>query len=603
MPGESPAPDPPGWRLIGRGLRRRRGRLGTLAAWSVLEALPTTLSGLLVTRAVDDGFLSGSAVTGLAWLAALLAAYGAGALASRFTFPAVGSLVEPLRDDLLRGVVDGAVRTGSVRGPGRGRIPDGASVSQVSQQVETVRRTSAAMLNGLRRFAFTVGATALGLAALDPRILWLVLPPLLASVALFGLLLVTLVRRQREAIERNEATAGAIGDALAGGRDITAFRARHRVVDDVTVTLREERAAQLRLAAATAVRSLIVAAGTYLPLLFVLLATPGLLDDGVSAGTVLGAITYLGVNIEPAMRMLTDVLGGSGLQLAVTLRRLADAHPGPEPPASPEPPAPGGGELHLEGVGYAYGADAEPVIHDLSLTIRDGSHLAVVGPSGIGKSTLAELLSGGLGPARGRIHVGGLPPDTLSRRQRAALVALMPQEAYVFSGSVRCNLNYLRPDGAGAEGGEATENGEDAEDAALRRAVREVGAADLVRRLGGLDAPVDPAALSQGERQLLALARVYAGPARITILDEATCHLDPAAEARAEHAFRRRPGTLIVVAHRLSSALRADRVLVLDGPRSHAGTHEQLLAASALYVDLVGHWNVSTAEGPAQAGR
>jgi ABC-type multidrug transport system fused ATPase/permease subunit len=111
--------------------------------------------------------------------------------------------------------------------------------------------------------------------------------------------------------------------------------------------------------------------------------------------------------------------------------------------------------------------------------------------------------------------------------------------------------------------------------------------------LGGPGGRVDPAALSAGERQLVALARAYLSPAPLALLDEATCHLDPEAEARAERAFAARPGgTLVVVAHRISSAYRADRVLVMDGPRTAYGTHEELLRGSAPYRDLVGGWSV-----------
>jgi ATP-binding cassette subfamily C protein len=106
-----------------------------------------------------------------------------------------------------------------------------------------------------------------------------------------------------------------------------------------------------------------------------------------------------------------------------------------------------------------------------------------------------------------------------------------------------------------------------------------------------MDALVDPATLSAGERQLIALTRAYLSPAPLAVLDEATCHLDPSAEIAAEQAFAARGGTLIVVAHRISSALRADRILVLDGTSAQLGTHAELMASSALYRDLVGHWN------------
>ncbi|WP_344290474.1 ABC transporter ATP-binding protein, partial [Streptomyces synnematoformans] len=245
--------------------------------------------------------------------------------------------------------------------------------------------------------------------------------------------------------------------------------------------------------------------------------------------------------------------------------------PLPVPPAGPAaagpaaggPPAPGPGVvLELRGVSFRYGSRSDAVIRGLDLVVRDGEHLAVVGPSGIGKSTLASLAAGLVTPATGEVRRVGRP-------------LLLPQEAYVFGATLRDNLTYLCPSPV--------------RDAELRRSVQAVGAEPLVARLGGLDARLRPAELSAGERQLLALARAHVAPPRLALLDEATCHLDPAAEARAERAFARRPaGTLVVVAHRVASAARADRVLVLDGPSALAGTHGELLARSPFYRELTG---------------
>jgi ATP-binding cassette subfamily C protein len=118
-----------------------------------------------------------------------------------------------------------------------------------------------------------------------------------------------------------------------------------------------------------------------------------------------------------------------------------------------------------------------------------------------------------------------------------------------------------------------------------------------VDRLGWLNTLLGPdgVTLSEGERQLVALARVWACPAKIVILDEATCYLDPTAEAQAEHAFTHRPDTtLIVIAHRISSALRARRILVMDGATPLIGSHHTLLALSPLYANLVGHWRTQS---------
>jgi len=156
---------------------------------------------------------------------------------------------------------------------------------------------------------------------------------------------------------------------------------------------------------------------------------------------------------------------------------------------------------------------------------------------------------------------------------------LIPQEAYVFGASVWDNLRYLNPD---------------VDPALVHRAIAAVGAASLVDRLGGLDGVVAPGELSAGERQMIALVRAYVSPAPVVVLDEATCHLDPAAEARAEEAFAERGGTLIVIAHRVSSALRARRVLVLDGSGAAEGDHRTLVATSALYRELLGHWETGS---------
>jgi ATP-binding cassette subfamily C protein len=215
------------------------------------------------------------------------------------------------------------------------------------------------------------------------------------------------------------------------------------------------------------------------------------------------------------------------------------------------------------------------VLDKLELTIPEGEHLAVVGPSGIGKSTLAGLMCGMLRPTGGRLLLGGSPPTEVTVERLARTRVLIPQEAYVFSGSVRDNLNYLLP--------EAT-------DEQVAEAVDTVGAVNLIDRIGGLYAEVKPGELSAGEKQLIALVRAYLSPAPLVVLDEATCFLDPEAERQAEEAFAKRDGTLIVIAHRISSALRARRILVLDGNKAAIGTHQTLMRNSPLYRELLGHW-------------
>jgi ATP-binding cassette subfamily C protein len=156
-------------------------------------------------------------------------------------------------------------------------------------------------------------------------------------------------------------------------------------------------------------------------------------------------------------------------------------------------------------------------------------------------------------------------------------IALIPQETFLFTGAVRENLALFA---------------RSTSDSDLLDAVDAVGAGDLVARVGGLAAAVGHAGagMSAGEAQLLAVARVYACPAEVVILDEATSHLDPAAEARVERAFAARDGILVVIAHRLTSALRAKQVLVMDGGPPLLGDHADLVRTSPAYADLTQAW-------------
>jgi ATP-binding cassette subfamily C protein len=329
-----------------------------------------------------------------------------------------------------------------------------------------------------------------------------------------------------------------------------------------------------------ALRAACVAVGGWGPLITLLLAAQWLLRWGLSTGAILGATTYVLTGLQPALRTLVAGVGGSGLRFAVTLGRLLDATATPSIQVG-QRAAPRGHGLALRGVSFGYGPHAEPVLRGLDLDVPEGDHLAVIGPSGIGKSTFARLLCGLLRPDAGAVLLGGVPVADHARP--AAARVLIPQEAYVFTGTVWDNVTYLDPS---------------AEPRRVSAAFTAVGAEALLARLGGLDGDVRPAELSAGERQLLALVRAYLSPAPLAVLDEATCHLDPATEAVAENAFAGRGGTLVVVAHRLSSALRARRVLLLDGERVVVGDHATLLATSPLYGELVGHWHAGRRTRP-----
>jgi ATP-binding cassette subfamily C protein len=443
----------------------------------------------------------------------------------------------------------------------------------LNRQVEIVRDTFAGLIVVTRTFAITVVGVVTGLLSLDPMIAALVVPPFLlgfaASLAILGLA----ADRVKASLSADEQLATSAGNAFSGVRDITAAGAEDFAAELVGEPIEAHAAAERALARVAALRTLCFAVGGWLPLLILLGAGPWLVGRGVSTGTLLGGLTYVLLGLQPALSTVMSALGDSGLRYVVTLGRILDNGAAAEAPGSAASPR--GHQVMLHKVSFAYGPQAEPVLRDLDLVVREGDHLAVVGPSGIGKSTLAALICGLLPPTHGRLQLGRIPPTELSADQRAETRVLIPQEAYVFSGTVLENVTYLAP------GASATQ---------VNRAIEAVGAEALVARLGGPAALIRPSLLSAGERQLIALARSYLSPAPLAVLDEATCHLDPEAERRAEEAFAARPGTLIVIAHRISSALRADRILVLDGNQAMVGRHTTLLRESPLYRDLLGHW-------------
>ncbi|MEV0524953.1 ABC transporter ATP-binding protein [Streptomyces sp. NPDC050439] len=563
-----------------------------LALWSVLETGQTFLTGYALARALDDGFLAGREAVGLWWLGGagigvIVAAYGTGRV-----FRAMADLVEPLRDSLVRQVV------------GRGlRDADGASVSRLTQQVEIARDTFGGLVLVSRSFVFTAAGALIGLFSLAPLLLLVVAPPLLAGVALFVASLRPLARRQEEFLVADEGIAGQLGLVAPGLRDVAAAGAEQDVAGDLDRGIAAEYAAAGSLARWGILRTAALVTGGQLPLVLLLVTAPWLLNKGVTPGALVGAIAYVTQALLPALHNLIHGLGTSGSRLAIVLRRLTWTPEATEPPepigtpadtepdadtdagsgTAPEPATAGAPALQLSSVTFAYGPQAEPVLRDLSLSVPRGGHLAVVGPSGIGKSTLAGLVAGMLEAGSGVVRVDG---RSVRGREAAGRRVLIPQEAYVFSGTVRQNLEYLRADAVS--------------DAELLAAARAVGLSAVIERLGGLAAPVDPAALSAGERQLVALTRAHVSYASLALLDEATCHLDPVAEARAEQAFAARPGgTLVVIAHRISSARRADRILVMDGTHAVCGRHEELLATSSLYRELSGNWG--PANGPANS--
>jgi ATP-binding cassette subfamily B protein len=244
----------------------------------------------------------------------------------------------------------------------------------------------------------------------------------------------------------------------------------------------------------------------------------------------------------------------SGQAAAAKLRGLLATAPSvTEAPGAVELP-PIEGEIRFEGVRFGYGPS--PVLDGFDLTVHPGETLALVGPTGAGKSTIAKLVTRFYDPDEGRVLIDGFDLRHVTVESLRRQIGVVPQEPYLFAGSVRNNISFARPD---------------ASDEDLAHAVTVLGLDDLVARLPqGLDTPVHEggSSLSSGQRQLLALARAFVARPRVLVLDEATSSLDRASEATVDHALDvlLEGRTAIVIAHRPATAMRADRMVRVSPP-------------------------------------
>jgi ATP-binding cassette, subfamily B, bacterial RamB/AmfA len=558
-------------RLLLDALRRHPQALLRLAAWSVLEVTPLLLSGYGMAQALDAGFIAGRPEIGLTWLGVLAVAALAGACATRHVYRILAEIVEPFRDDLVDGVVGGALQRSTVLG---GR-PDSGALARLTHQVEVVRDNFAGLLLLTRSFVVSAISAVIGIAALTGAVALLVLPPLLVGLAFFLVSLRSMMSRQRDHVLTDEGVAESASAIANSLRDVVACGGEDQACARVQRDVDAHAAAERTVARMTAIRTLSVAIGGWLPAVGLLVGAHWLMANGLTLGAITGGLIYLTQGLLPALKALVDGLGAGGVRLVVTLDRMLEAGEHAVPPRPARQQAPVGHDFVVDGVTFCYGRHAEPVVKALDMVISEGQHLVMIGPSGAGKSTLAGLLAATHVPDQGQIRLGGVPVADLDPRTLASHRVLIPQEAYVFAGTLGDNLRYLHPSATRPE---------------LDAVVAELDLHAMVSRLGGYDAVIDPGTLSAGERQLIAVARAHLTPAPVLILDEATCHLDPATEERVERVLAGRGGTLIVVAHRISSALRAQRIVLMDGADLVTGTHRELIATAPLYRDLVlGH--------------
>lgn len=436
-------------------------------------------------------------------------------------------------------------------------------------------------------------------------IILFVLQPLLALVTVGAVLpaMVALTLWYRSASDRGyaavrERIAEVLADLqenLSGIRIITAFnRRRHNVARHRNVVARY-RDANVWTGRAGAVygpgSDLIGAMGTV-----VVLGVGGhlVLDGTMSIGDLTAFVLYLSSFFAPIQQLVQlYTTYQSGQAAVVKIRELLATEPTvPEAPDAVELPEIDG-RIELHDVSFAYGDGAEALTH-VDLAIAAGETVALVGETGAGKSTIGKLVTRFYDPTSGSVTIDGYDLRRVTFTSLRRQLGVVPQEPFLFVGTIRDNVAFGRPD---------------ATDAEVRAACDAVGLGPLIARHDlGIDAPVHErgASLSSGERQLLALARAFLAGPRVLVLDEATSSLDLESESMVERALDvvLANRTAIVIAHRLATAMRADRIAVVHAGRIvELGTHDELVALGGRYHRLHATWMAHATPAASVPGR
>jgi ATP-binding cassette subfamily B protein len=415
-----------------------------------------------------------------------------------------------------------------------------------------------------------------------------VVPPLVAATVAFRRLS---DRAYLEARDRIAAVNATLQENLSGVRVAQAFvresRNRHEFREVARRHLDARMKAQRLQSLYFPFVELLSVAATVL----VLGVGAGMIDRGtLTAGALVAFLLYLAQFFSPIQQLSQVFDTYQQARAAMTkIRELLAIPSSTPPPARPVRPGRLRGAIRLEGVSFRYPGSAALALRGVDLDVAPGETVALVGETGAGKSTIVKLVARFYDPSAGRVLVDGHDLRDLDLIAYRRQLGYVPQEPFLFSGTIRDNIAYGRP--------EAT-------DAEVEAAARSVGAHEFITTLpGGYRHPVTERgrSLSAGQRQLIALARARLVDPAILLLDEATANLDLATEARVNRAMGvvAAGRTTLLIAHRLQTARSADRIVVVhDGRVVESGTHDELVAAGGRYAAMWDAFAITPAAAP-----
>jgi ATP-binding cassette subfamily B protein len=543
-----------------------------------VAALTTLTLPLAVRRMIDHGFTSADTTFVANYFSMLIAIAALLALASACRYYFVITLGERVVADLRQDVfshlttLSPAFFDASLSGEIVSRL------SADTTQIKSVVGATASV--ALRNVILGTGAVFM-MVVTSPKLSGLVLaaiPFVVLPLMAFGR---SVRRRSRQAQDKLASATAYASEQISSVRTLQSFTnerlATGRFAGAVEAAFHAARASTLARAALTFVAIFAIFASVVMVLWF---GSHDVLTGTMSAGT-LGQFLLFSVFAAGALGALSEVWGELS-QAAGATERLSEIlaeRPAIAAPANPVAlPAEVRGEIVFDNVTFAYPARPDlPALHDVSFEIRPGETVAIVGPSGAGKSTVFSLLLRFYDPISGRVVVDGVDIRQADPAAVRARIAIVPQDVTIFAASVRDNIAFGRPG---------------ASDAEIEQAAKDALADAFIARLDkGIETEVGErgVTLSGGQRQRIAIARAILRDAPILLLDEATSALDANSESMVQTALERlmRDRTTIVIAHRLATVLKADRILVMDKGRIvEEGTHASLVANGGIYARL-----------------
>jgi ABC-type multidrug transport system fused ATPase/permease subunit len=573
----------------GRGRRLRglaallapyRGRVVLMLLSLVLGTAASLAPAPLVTRAIDGGILQRR----FGYLALIVAAFGVAALIVWAATAAQTYLVEWVGQRALADLRL-AIFTHLQRLPISfyERRPTGVLISRMTNDVEALDTLVTDSVVTLFQGGLTLIGTLVILLTFDVRLAlltFIMLPLIGVGSLIFRIASADAYRRTRETIGQ---ITGYLQESISGVRVVRAFGQEPRHADEFAALNELNRGTNMTTvnlnAAYFPVIEFVSAVATVAVLLY---GGNQVIDGAIQIGVLVGFLAALNNFFDPITQLSQlYTTYQSGMAALDKIFELLDEQP--EMLERDDPVTLGRirGELRFEHVSFAYGrSDGERgrlALDDIDLAIAPGETVALVGATGAGKSTFAKLVARFYDPTLGRVVIDGHDVRDVTYESLRSQLGIVPQEAFLFSGTVRSNIAFGAPD---------------ASDAEVEAAARAVGAHEFIASLEhGYETEVGERGgqLSAGQRQLVAFARAMIADPRILVLDEATSNIDLQTEARIELGLRRLLAgrTAIVIAHRLSTIKGASRIVVLaDGRIVEQGTHQELLAARGAYSEL-----------------